>query len=97
MPPRPLEVAPPRLLGLATSGAGWGGASCWGAGFAAAAPAPASTTANTSPGFTVSPSWCMMRASTPDSSAEISVLTFSVSSSTTASPAATASPSFFSQ
>ena len=56
-----------------------------------------SITPSTSPILTSWPSWHSMRASTPARSATTCMLAFSVSSSTNGSPAATRSPSCFSQ
>src|SRR5258707_8046138 len=54
---------------------------------------PSASSASTSPMATVSPSRLLMARSTPSAGATTSMLTFSVSSSTTGSPAETRSPS----
>ena len=63
----------------------------------AAAAAPSSTSPRRSPTFTTSPSFTARRVSTPALSAGTSTVILSVSSSTSVSPAATASPSCLSQ
>src|SRR5258707_7647760 len=54
---------------------------------------PSASSASTSPMATVSPSRLLMARSTPSAGATTSIFTFSVSSSTTGSPAETRSPS----
>src|SRR5688500_16016681 len=60
------------------------------------AAALSSRMARTSPTFTSDPSWCLMLARTPARSALTSRSIFSVSNSTSGSPALTLSPCFFS-
>src|SRR5262249_12077423 len=88
---------------FAAAGAGCGGG---GAGFAAAAgavagfagaPAPSLIWPSSAPGATVSPSLTRISESTPAAGAGTSIVTLSVSSSTTGSSTATASPACLNQ
>jgi cell division protein FtsW (lipid II flippase) len=84
-------------FGAAISAAAAGAAAGVAAGAAGTAAFDGSSSASTSPTFTSAPSGCLMLVSRPARSALTSRSIFSVSSSTSASPRATWSPSFLSQ
>ena len=92
-----LSSSPGALAGAGAAGTALGASLRGFAAFSAAAPLPSSIVPSTSPIWTSSPAWRAILPSTPSLSAGTSRSTLSVSSSTTASPALTGSPSCFNQ
>src|SRR5262245_33134446 len=82
--------------GAAAAG-GAAGLAAAGAAAALAAPAPSLICPSSAPTATVSPSLAMISPSTPADGAGTSIVTLSVSSSTSGSSTATASPAFLNQ
>ena len=89
------RVAAGALAGASAAGAGFAAGAGAAAGFAAAA--PAAMVPSRAPAVTSAPSCAAMDSITPAAGALTSTVTLSVSSSTSGSSAATASPAFFSQ
>src|SRR5215213_5694127 len=83
--------------GAAAAGAGAAALAGAAAGFAAGAAAPSLIWPSKAPTATVSPSLAMMSPRTPAEGAGTSMVTLSVSSSTSGSSTATASPAFLNQ